>query len=41
LGGRSSSIGIGEFFVRGGYGLEHQALLRLIGTLVERGSLPA
>jgi hypothetical protein len=40
-GGRSSDIGIGEFLVRGGHGPEHQALLRLIGTLIERGSSPA
>jgi len=36
-GGRTSDIGIGEFLARGGHGPEHQALLRLIGTLVERG----
>jgi hypothetical protein len=36
-GGRASDTGIGEFLVRGGHGPEHQALLRLIGTLVERG----
>jgi hypothetical protein len=36
-GGRTSDIGVGEFLVRGGHGPEHQALLRLIGTLVERG----
>lgn len=40
-GGRPSDTGIGEFLVRGGHGPEHQALLRLIGTLVERGSSPA
>jgi hypothetical protein len=26
---------IGDFLVHGGHGPEHQALLRLIGTLVE------
>ena len=36
-GGRTSDIDIGEFLVRGGHGPEHQALLRLIGTLVEGG----
>ena len=33
-GGRFSHIELGEF-LRGGAGPEHQALLRLIGTLVE------
>ncbi len=36
-GGRASGIGVGDFLVRGGHGPEHQALLRLIGTLVEGG----
>jgi hypothetical protein len=36
-GGRTSDIGIGEFLGRGGHGPEHQALLSLIGTLVEGG----
>jgi hypothetical protein len=35
-GGQTSDIGIGDFLVRGGHGPEHQELLRLIGTLVER-----
>ena len=34
-GGQSSSIEIGTFLSQGGHGPEHQALLRLIGTLVE------
>jgi hypothetical protein len=33
-GGRRAELEIGEFLVRGGQGPEHQALLRLIGTLV-------
>ena len=36
-GGRASDFGVGEFLVRGSHGPEHQELLRLIGTLVERG----
>ena len=36
-GGRASDIEVGDFLVRGGHGPEHQALLRLIGTLVEGG----
>jgi hypothetical protein len=36
-GGRASDIGVGDFLVRGGYGPEHQELLRLIGTLVASG----
>ena len=36
-GGRASDIAVGAFLVRGGHGPEHQALLRLIGTLVEGG----
>lgn len=34
-GGRVSEIEIGAFLAAGGHGPEHQALLRLIGTLVE------
>ncbi len=34
-GGRKSQIEIGAFLSRGGFGPEHQELLRLIGTLVE------
>lgn len=37
-GGRPSHIEIGAFLGRGGQGPEHQALLRLIGTLVEQPS---
>jgi hypothetical protein len=33
-GGRTTHIEIGEFLAHGGQGPEHQALLRLIGTLV-------
>ena len=40
-GGRASDIPVSEFLGRGGQGPEHQELLRLIGTLVEHGSLPA
>ena len=36
-GGRASDIEVGDFLVRSGHGPEHQALLRLIGTLVEGG----
>ena len=35
-GGETAELGIGEFLIRGVYGPEHQELLRLIGTLVER-----
>jgi hypothetical protein len=34
-GGQTSRMEIGDFLVHGGRGPEHQALLRLIGTLVE------
>jgi hypothetical protein len=34
-GGQTSRIEIGDFLAHGGHGPEHQALLRLIGTLVE------
>jgi hypothetical protein len=34
-GGQTTHIEIGDFLVRGGYGPEHQALLRVIGTLIE------
>jgi hypothetical protein len=34
-GGRTAELEIGDFLVRGGRGPEHQALLRLIGTLVD------
>lgn len=40
-GGRASDIDVGEFLVRGGHGPQHQELLRLIGTLVERSSSAA
>jgi hypothetical protein len=33
-GGQASEIGIGDFLSRGPLNPEHQALLRLIGTLV-------
>jgi hypothetical protein len=33
-GGRTTHIEIGDFLAHGGHGPEHQALLRLIGTLV-------
>ncbi|MCB4823597.1 hypothetical protein [Roseicella aerolata] len=33
-GGRKAEFEIGEFLARGGQGPEHQALLRLIGSLV-------
>ncbi|MBX6744491.1 MAG: hypothetical protein IRY87_20865 [Acetobacteraceae bacterium] len=33
-GGQRAEIEIGEFLARGSQGPEHQALLRLIGTLV-------
>jgi hypothetical protein len=35
-GGQVSDIDIGAFLSRGAYNPEHQALLRLIGTLIER-----
>jgi hypothetical protein len=34
-GGQTTQIEIGDFLVHGGHGPEHQALLQLIGTLVE------
>jgi hypothetical protein len=34
-GGEAARIEIGEFLIRGVYGPQHQALLHLIGTLVE------
>ena len=34
-GGRTSHVDLGAFLTRGVLGPEHQALLRLIGTLVE------
>jgi hypothetical protein len=34
-GGQTSHMAIGDFLAHGGHGPEHQALLRLIGTLVE------
>ena len=34
-GGQPSRMEIGDFLAHGGHGPEHQALLRLIGTLVE------
>jgi hypothetical protein len=34
-GGQTAHIEIGDFLMHGGHGPEHQALLRLIGTLVE------
>ena len=34
-GGKTSRVEVGDFLVHGGHGPEHQALLRLIGTLVE------
>lgn len=37
-GGRTTHIEIGEFLAHGGHGPEHQALLRLIGTLVAEPS---
>ncbi len=32
-GGQRAEFEVGEFLARGGHGPEHQALLRLIGTL--------
>lgn len=37
-GGRASHIEIGDFLAHGGRGPEHQALLRLIASLVEEPS---
>jgi hypothetical protein len=37
-GGQRTQIEIGQFLSRGGQGPEHEALLRLIGTLVEEGN---
>ena len=34
-GGRTTNIEIGDFLSHGGHGPEHQALLRLIGSLVD------
>jgi hypothetical protein len=34
-GGQTTQIEIGDFLMHGGHGPEHQALLRLLGTLVE------
>ena len=34
-GGQTTCIEIGNFLAHGGHGPEHQALLRLIGSLVE------
>jgi hypothetical protein len=34
-GGRGSELGIGEFLSQAGVGPEHEALLRLIGGLVD------
>jgi hypothetical protein len=34
-GGQTSRVEVGDFLAHGGHGPEHQALLRLIGTLVE------
>jgi hypothetical protein len=34
-GGKTSRVEVGDFLVHGCHGPEHQALLRLIGTLVE------
>ncbi len=34
-GGQTTHIEIGDFLTHGSHGPEHQALLRLIGTLVE------
>ena len=39
-GGQTSDVEIGEFLRRGGQAPEHQALLRLIGTLVTGIDLP-
>ena len=37
-GGQTSRMEIGDFLAHGGHGPEHQALLRLIGTLVEESA---
>lgn len=37
-GGRPSRVEVADFLARGGQGPEHQALLRLIGTLVDEGT---
>ena len=34
-GGQTSRVEVGAFLMHGGHGPEHQALLHLIGTLVE------
>ncbi len=39
-GGQTSHMEIGDFLAHGGGGPEHQALLRLIGTLVEKTTSP-
>jgi hypothetical protein len=39
-GGQTSHMEIGDFLAHGGHGPEHQALLRLIGTLVEKATCP-
>jgi hypothetical protein len=39
-GGQTTRIEIGEFLVQDGHHPEHQALLRLIGTLVEEPVRP-
>jgi hypothetical protein len=40
-GGEMSHMEIGDFLTHGGHGPEHQALLRLIGTLVEKPRAPS
>jgi hypothetical protein len=37
-GGQPSNIDLGAFLAKGMHGPEHQALLQLIGSLVEQGS---
>jgi hypothetical protein len=37
-GGRGTHLDLGTFLSQGGYGPEHQELVRLIGTLVEESS---
>jgi hypothetical protein len=39
-GGQTSHMEIGDFLSHSGHGPEHQALLRLIGTLVEKSMSP-
>jgi hypothetical protein len=39
-GGRPSNIELADFLGQGGNAPEHQALVRLIGSLVEEGSEP-